>query len=147
VDSLTYLDPSEREGNKLPGSPASGEASLRTVDVVPRDSGLPAVLSERRDRLSLGVLARDNPGPAWVAREGGAPLLITPGAEIDAPAIRIYEVDPRRGHVEEAARIDRLSYTPILAVQAVVVGGRLFVAWLEPLGAASTIRMAVVPEP
>lgn len=148
--SLFYVDPSARTGDKLPTDPVSGDAWLRRVDASPAQGGA----AWSFDDAALGGLptVRDAPRPAWIARgqgnDGDRPaLLVTPGADVDAPALSVYTVDPAGGGAALATRIERLSSAPVGAIEAAVVGGKLYVAWLDVAEDASMIRMAVVPEP
>jgi hypothetical protein len=143
--SLLYLEPSERTGDKLPTDPVSGAAALRRVDAVPDPGGMTFTFSD----APLGEVApvRDAPRPAWISREGQPALLVTPGASIDAPALLVYRVDPAIGAATEAARIERFSSAQVGATEAVLAGGRLFVAWIDVSETAATIRMAAIPEP
>jgi hypothetical protein len=150
--SLLYFTPSERIGNKLPSSSGSGEIVFHDVLVAPVQRDPPWVFSDRRSSTppapgSLLPVVRDTPRPAWVTRGDKPPLLVTPGADIDAPELIVYVVDPESNSAREARRIARMSSAPLRATEAVVVGGKLYVAWLDGTEAASTIRMAVVPEP
>lgn len=152
--SLRYFNPSERIGNKLPSSSVSGEIVFHDVLVTPPDGTSPWGFSdEPLDRPpgslpgSLLPVVRDTPHPAWVSREGKMPVLVTPGADIDAPELIVYVVDPEHNSAREVRRIARLSSAPLRATEAVVAGGKLFVAWLDGTDVGSTIRMAMVPEP
>ncbi len=143
--SLLYLEPSARTGDKLSTDPVAGDASLRRVQAAPSGGDPPLTFHDE----ALGAVApvRDAPAPAWISREGGTALLVTPGAEVDAPSLVVYEVDPATGAAAEAARIERFSTARVGATEAVLVDGRLYVAWIDVTDAAATLRMAVLPEP
>jgi hypothetical protein len=141
--SLLSVEPSKRTGEKLPTSPVDGPASLHRTDHVlqgpPEGSLMP---------LKVGELkwVRDTPRPAWVSREGKAPIVVSPGKDIKSPTIGVYTVDTAAGTMELVASIERFSTSDVDAVAATVVGGRLFVAWSETANEAK-VRAAVIPEP
>lgn len=141
--SLTYIAPSPRAGEKLPTDPVSGPATLRKIDAPV--IGMPS-MSMETELATLGEI-RDTPRPSWVHREGAPSLLVTPGADIDAPSLFVHAVDPATGTATLVTSIPRLSSRAIDSVQAVLVDGKLFVTWLESDSDTSTIRAAVVPEP
>ncbi|MRG95232.1 hypothetical protein [Polyangium spumosum] len=141
--SLTYIEPSARQGDKQPTDPVSGPAELRRVGAPVVGDPMPPV------ETAIGALPglRDTPRPAWIGREGALPILVTPGEAFDAPELVVYLVDPASASVSRVASIPRLSTRNISAVHAVLTSGRLFVGWLETDEASATIRMAILPEP
>lgn len=141
--SLLYIAPAERLGDKLNISPVSGPAELRKVSVVDVGGALQA------SETVLGKLPtiRDFPRPAWVAREGKNAILATPGQDAFSPNILVYTVDPTTGASTLEHQIQRFSSRLIEAVRVLLVGDKLFVAWLETDAETGTIRMAILPEP
>ncbi|MDC3981203.1 hypothetical protein KEG57_11885 [Polyangium jinanense] len=141
--SLTYIEPSARQGDKQPTDPVSGPAGLRTVAAPVMGDPTPPV------ETSIGALPglRDTPRPAWIGRDGAKPILVTPGEAVDAPEIAVYLVDPASAEASRVASIPRLSTRSIGALHAVLTSGKLFVGWLETDETSATIRMAVLPEP
>lgn len=141
--SLLYIEPSARQGDKLATSAVSGEAELRKVTVV--DAGGSLQSSE----TTLGKLPtiRDFPRPAWLPREGKAAILATPGEDAFNPKLLVYTVDPQTGATNLIHEIDRFSHRLIEAVRILLIGDKLFVAWLETDAETGAIRMAILPEP
>lgn len=142
--SLMYLRPSARTGQKLPSGPVSGSAALHRADHV-LAGGPPEGIVMTAAVKELPAM-RDTPRPAWVARPGKAPLIVTPGSELGAETLGVYAVDLASGQASEVARIERFATSDIDAVAATVVGGNLFVTWAET-ASTTTIRAAVIPEP
>lgn len=140
---LTYLEPSERSGDKLETNPVSGPAKLLRVAAPVVGSPDPPAVTTIGELPTL----RDTPRPAWIERQGKPSILVTPGADVDAKELSVWLVDPASGSATIAANIPRLSSRTIGAVKATVVGGDLFVAWLETDADSATIRVSVVPEP
>lgn len=141
--SLLYIEPSERQGDKLATSAVSGEAELRKVSVV--DAGGSLQTSE----TTIGTLPtiRDFPRPAWLAREGKSAILVTPGDDAFNSKLLVYTVDPQTGATNLIHEIDRYSQRLIEAVRILLIGDKLFVAWLETDAETGAIRMAILPEP
>jgi hypothetical protein len=140
--ALSYIQPSARTGEKLPSGPVAGPASLHRLDYAVGGGG-GALTTVKLGDLPI---VRDTPRPAWVTRDGKPAILVTPGAEESAAALVVYTVDTASGGAAEVSRIERFGSTPIIAVTAAVVSGKLFVAWAD--GAeTSVIRMAILPEP
>lgn len=141
--SLLYIAPSERQGDKLATSPVSGNAELRKVTVV--DAGGALQVSES----TVGKLEtiRDFPRPSWVSREGKPAILATPGQDPFSPNILVYTIDPQTGASTRVQEINRFSSRLIKSVRALVLGDKLFVAWLETDAETGAIRMAILPEP
>ena len=90
---------------------------------------------------------RDSPRPAWIAREGKPAILVTPGVDLASPSIEVRLVDPETGSGSVAATIERFSSAPIGALGAALVGGKLYVTWVDTTEGAATIRAAIVAEP
>lgn len=141
--SLLYIEPSARQGDKLATSAVSGEAELRKVSVVDAGGSLQA------SETTIGKLPtiRDFPRPAWLARDGKAAILVTPGADAFNPKLLVYTVDPQSGAANLIHEIDRYSHRLIEAVRILLIGDKLFVAWLETDAETGAIRMAILPEP
>lgn len=140
-DTLVFLLPSSRGGSGLADDPVGGPASLWKATL---DEG--GALGEPQKIGDLPEV-RDTPRPIWIPREGKPALLITPGADLGAKTIRVFEVDEATGSATQVASIDRLAELPIAVLQAVVVGGRLYVAWVDESSNSATVRAAVLPEP
>lgn len=138
--TLVFLQPSKRGGAGLADDPVTGGATLWKVTL--DESGAPGQPAKISDLPEI----RDTPRPVWIAREGKPSLLVTPGVAIESKAIRVFEVDDA-GQATEVASIDRLAELPIAVVQAVVVGGKLYVAWVDESADSASIRAAVLPEP
>ncbi len=133
--SVLLLRPSQRTGEQLPSDPVEGQAEFG-----------------RHDNAGVTVLSklpgvRDTPRPAWVRREGGNAILVTPGTDASAPELLVYTVDEQLGDAAEVRRIKRFSTLPVAAVQATVVKGTLYVVWLEQGEEEAVIRAAVSAEP
>ena len=135
---LVYLAPSQRAGDQLPSDPVEGPATIGRVDVV-----TPTV----DDTLHELPGIRDTPRPAWIQREGKPSLLVTPGTDIASPTLTVLNVDLESGSTSVAATVERFSSLELAAVQAQVVGGKLYVVWLETGDDQAVIRAAVLPEP
>jgi hypothetical protein len=142
--SLLSVEPSKRTGEKLPTSPVDGPASLHKTDHVLQGQPPAGLLMPSK----VGELkwVRDTPRPAWVSREGKAPIVVSPGKDIRSPTIGVYTIDTAAGTMELVASIERFSTSDVDAVAATVVGGNLFVAWSETASEAK-VRAAVIPEP
>lgn len=140
--SLLYLQPSLRTGEKLPSDPVTGEASLHSLTY--SAGGGAGDLSGALIK-SLPTI-RDTPRPAWVARAGKPAILVTPGAEQSAPSLAIFAVDLATGSASQVAAVDRYSSSPVAGVAAAVVGGKLFVAWVDGEETAF-VRTVILPEP
>lgn len=142
--SLTYIQPSARTGEKLPSDPVSGPAVLHRLDHVTLGGDTPALVPS-----ALGELPamRDTPRPVWITRSGKPAIVVSPGSDLDAPSIGVYTVDPATGQTAPPLRIERFASSPIDALAAALVGGNLFVAWVDGGASTSTIRMAVMAEP
>jgi hypothetical protein len=99
--------------------------------------------------VTIGELPsiRDTPRPVFLARDHKPALLISPGADVGAPAISVYTMDTEHGVATPVATIDRYSTRNITGLAAAIVGGRLYVAWVEATSDEATIRARVVPEP
>lgn len=134
-DTLAYISPSDRAGQKLPDDPVVGNAKIVGVTV---PSGTPSTLVDLP-----GV--RDSPRPAYVRRGGKADLLVTPGSELGSPTLHVFEVDTVKRVANEIATIPRFSTLAIASVRATVVEGNLYVAWLDVSEDTATIRAAVLP--
>lgn len=143
ASSLWYLRPSARTGAQLPTDPVIGDAAVQRLDA---SQGSPSASFQDIKVTGLPTV-RDAPRPAWIPRDGKTGLLLTPGAELESPTLTVYSVDPFLGNLTELAPIERFSTSKIGATAAVLVGGQLFVAWLDAEQGGETIRMAVVPEP
>jgi hypothetical protein len=141
--SLTYIEPSARTGDKQPTDAVQGAAELRRV-AAPAIGDPAAPMTQVLGELPT---IRDTPRPAWISRAGAPAILVTPGEAVDAPEIGIYLVDPANGTAKRASSIPRLSSLTLEAVRAQLIGGQLFVAWVETDLTSSTIRLAIVPEP
>jgi hypothetical protein len=141
--SLLYIEPSARQGDKLATSMVSGEAELRRVSVVDVGGSLQA------SETAIGKLPtiRDNPRPAWISREGKTAILVTPGEDAFSSNLRVYTVDVQTGATNLVKEIDRYSNRLIKAVRVLLIGDKLFVAWLETDAENGAIRMAILPEP
>lgn len=137
ASQIVYVIPSERAGDGLPESPVEGGASLMMRAVDAPSSTLVA---------SLPVV-RDTPRPAWVARDEGRGLLVTPGADIDSPDLHVYDVDLATGAANEVATIARLSSLELGGVQATIASDRLYVAWLDVGEEGAVIRALVLGVP
>jgi len=135
-DGFVYVEPSERDGEKLPTDPASAPASLRRVAA----DGTDAVLGE------LPVL-RDTPAPVYLARSGSTDVVVSIGGLVDGPTIQVFTVDRATGASTEAAAIERFGTGSVSTVLAAIVAGRLYVVWVEENDAAYFIRASVLPEP
>lgn len=140
---LAYIEPSKRLGEKLATDEVSGAAELRFLSAP--TVGMPSMPMETV-LASLDPI-RDTPRLAWAHREGAPSILVSPGASIDAPSLRVYLVDLAASSASLAMEIPRLSSRTIDAVSAEVVAGKLFVVWLESEEDYSVIRARVVPEP
>lgn len=140
--SLLYLQPSLRTGEKLPSDPVTGEASLHSLTYSAGGGAgdLTGALIK-----SLPTI-RDTPRPAWVARAGKPSVVVTPGAEQASPSLTIYTVDGATGGASKVASVDRYSTSPVGALAAAVVGGKLFVAWADGEETAF-VRVVILPEP
>jgi hypothetical protein len=141
--SLLYIEPSARQGDKLATSEVSGDAELRKVTVV--DTG--GSLQASETTLGKMPMIRDFPRPAWFAREGKPAILATPGADAFNSKLLVYTVDPQTGATNLIHEIERYSQRLIEAVRVLVIGDKLFVAWLETDAENGAIRMAILPEP
>lgn len=137
---VVYVQPSQRAGTGLPSDPVTGPATIGRAEKV---SGQPTMITALQSIEGL----RDTPRPAWVARPGKPGLLVTPGAELNAPSLRVLSVDVATGETHEVATVERMSSLDIAAVQAVVVAGKLFVVWLDEGPDHATVRAAVLDEP
>lgn len=135
ASSVLLLRPSERTGEQLPTDPVEGPAEFgrHAATGVTVLSKLPGV--------------RDTPRPAWVRRDGEPAILVTPGTDASAPELLVYTVDETLGDATEVLRIKRFSKQPVAAVQATVVAGKLYVAWLEQGEEEAVIRAAVSAAP
>lgn len=136
-DTVAYITPSERGGEKLPDDPVVGSAKVQGVAV---PGGTPTTLVDLPS-------VRDSPRPAYIRRTGKSDLLVTPGAELGSPKLFVYEVDTVKRVSNEVASIERFSTLQIAAVKAVVVEGNLYVTWLDVSADTATIRVVVLPEP
>jgi hypothetical protein len=136
-DGLVFLAPSPRTGDKLPNAPASGPAHLRRSALA---GGDPVELGE------LPVV-RDAPRAAWAPRDETHGYLVSPGELVDAPSLRVLDVDTTSGAATEVAVIDRISSLEIGSVTAALVSERLFVVWLEVANERAVIRAVVLPAP
>jgi hypothetical protein len=96
--------------------------------------------------VDLGGI-RDTPRPAYLVRNGSPGLLVTPGADIAARSLRVIAVDPTSASATDVAQIDRFSEQQIGAIRGALVGGSLYVAWLDLTATSAVIRAAVIPEP
>lgn len=137
--SLVYLAPSKRVGDDaLPTDPVSGPSKLMRADL---DAGT--------GDESLGELPtlRDTPRPVFLARAGKPALLVTAGPALDAGSITVYSLDLAKGTATQALAIDRFATSDVGGLGAVIVDGKLYVAWVDTTSDTNTIRMAVVPEP
>jgi hypothetical protein len=141
--SLLYIAPSARQGDKLATSLVSGEAELRKVSVVDVGGAL------QSSEVTLGKLPtiRDFPRPAWVSREGKNAILATPGQDAFSSTILVYTVDPKNGASTLVHTIPRFSTRLVEGLRALLIGDKLFVAWLETDAETGAIRMAILPEP
>jgi hypothetical protein len=138
---LTFLQPSARAGNGLPDDPVSGGASLWSLAIDAQGMvGSPTKIADLP-----GI--RDTPRPAWIHRANKPALLITPGTDESADALSIYTVDTSSGATAKVATIQRFSTVPVGAVRGAIVGGKLYVVWLDASSDAATVRATVVPEP
>ncbi|UQA59624.1 hypothetical protein [Polyangium aurulentum] len=143
ASSLTYIKPSARTGDQQPTDPVKDPAELRRVTLPMMGDPGPHTDEKLGDLPTI----RDTPRPAWINRAGAPAILVTPGKDIDAPELGIYLVDPDTGATSLASSIPRLSSVSLEAVRAQLIGGQLFVAWVETDLTSSTIRVAIVPEP
>ncbi|MFO0617314.1 MAG: hypothetical protein U0414_32260 [Polyangiaceae bacterium] len=134
-DTLAYIAPSSRAGQKLPDDPVTGNAKVQGITL---SSGMPSTLVDLE-------AVRDSPRPAYVRRQGKPDLLITPGAELGASALHVVEVDTVQRVANEVATIERFSTLSIASVRAVVVEGNLYVTWLDVSSDTATLRAAVLP--
>gem|GEM_PF-5432315 len=141
--SLIYVTPSERMGDKLATSPVTGPSALRKVSIVDASGQLQA--SDAPINKAFPTI-RDFPRPAWVARQDAPAILATPGADAFSTNIFVYTVAPN-GTATLVHTIPRFSTRLLEAVRALVVGDKLFVAWLETDAETGSIRMAILPEP
>lgn len=141
--SLLYIFPSDRQGDKLATSLVSGEAQLRQVAVA--DVGGALETSE----VTLGSLPtiRDFPRPAWLSREGKTAIVATSGQDAFSPNILVYTVDPKNGDSKLVSTIPRFSTRLVEALRMLLIGDKLFVAWLETDADAGAIRMSILPVP
>lgn len=138
--ALVYVQPSPRAGEGLATDPVSGNATLWRVPI--DASGTPGTAQALGELPSL----RDTPRPVWIAREGKPALLVTPGAELAAPTIRVYAIEAGAG-ATLVAEVERYSSVPVAAVQASLVAGKLYLAWVDEQTDSATIRAAVIDEP
>ena len=122
----------------------SGPAELRKVTVVDVGAG---TLQTMETKVGTLPTIRDFPRPAWTTRAGKTSILVTPGQDAFNPNILVYTVDPQTGASNIVHEIKRFSSRLVEAVRAVVVGDKLFVAWLETDAETGAIRMAILPEP
>ncbi len=136
-DMLAYITPSDRAGGKLPDDPVTGNAKVQGVAV---PAGMPSTIVDLPS-------VRDTPRPAYVRRTGKSDLLVTPGADLGAPQLHVYEVDTVKRVSNEVATIDRFSALSIGSVRAAVIEGNLYVTWLDISADTATIRVVVLPEP
>jgi hypothetical protein len=141
--SLVYISPSARQDDKLATSRVSGEAELRKVSVV--DAG--GILQASEAVVGKLPTIRDFPRPAWVSRAGKTAIVATPGEDAFSPNILVYTVDPQTGASQRVHEINRFSTRLIEAVQAMLLGDKLFVMWLETDAENGAIRMVILPEP
>ncbi len=142
--SLLYIAPSARQGDKLNTSPVSGAAELHKVSVVDVGGGM---LQTNESTLGSLPTIRDFPRPAWVTRAGKTAILVTPGQDAFSPNLLVYTIDPQTGTSNLAHEIKRFSSRLVEAVRALIVGDKLFVAWLETDAETGAVRMAILPEP
>ncbi len=133
---LLFLQPSERTGEKLAEDPVAGPASLWRQ---PLAAGSSAV------KVGELPVIRDNPRIAWVDRSDNMGLLVTPGADLSAPTLKVYSVDELTAGSTLIAEIERRSSLTIAGIRAVVVEQNLFVAWLDVADDRAVIRMSVLP--
>lgn len=141
--SLLYIAPSERQRDKLATSPVSGDAELRKVSVV--DAG--GQLQSSEAVVGKLPVVRDFPRPAWVTRQGKPAIMVTPGQDAFSSKLLVYTVDPTSANWKLAQQIDRFSERLIEAVRVLLIGDKLFVAWLETDAETGAVRMAILPEP
>lgn len=141
--SLLYIAPSARQGDKLATSLVSGDAELRKVTVV--DAGGALQSSE----VTVGKLPtiRDFPRPAWVTRQGKPAILVTPGQDAFSSNLLVYTVDPMTASWKLVQQINRFSQRLVERVHALLIGDKLYVAWLETDAETGAVRMAILPEP
>jgi len=140
ASALVYVQPSARAGEGLATDPVSGNATLWRLPI--DAAGTPGAAQALGELPSM----RDTPRPVWIAREGKPALLVTPGTELAAPTIRVYAIDPGAG-ATLVAEVERYSSVPVAAVQATLVAGKLYLAWVDEQTDSATIRAAVIDEP
>ncbi len=135
-EDLVFVQPSERTGEKLAEDPVSGPATLWRQSI--EAASTPKKIGELPE-------IRDNPRIAWVSAGDGVGLLVTPGADLSAPTLKVYSVDELTADTTLLAEIDRRSSLAVGSVRAVVVEQKLFVAWLDIADDRAVIRAAVLP--
>jgi hypothetical protein len=142
ANSLLYLEPSERTGDRLSSDPVAGPAKLRRVDASQLGMGV-----EFHEVIAELPTVRDVPRPAWIARPGGDALLVALGETDSDLEISVYRVDPVTGESSLVASIPRFSELPVTALLATIVDGKLVVSWTDVGEEISTIRVAILEEP
>jgi hypothetical protein len=136
--ALYYIDPSRRTRDRLATDPVTGPASLIRRTLAGPGAGDQVV-------AELPPL-RDTPAPVWIARDGDA-LLVSPGADREAPELLVFAVDAATGKARVERSIRRRSTLPLLALQAAVVEDKLFVVWAEEGPAQVSVRASIVDLP
>lgn len=144
-NTLYYMEASERIGEKLPSGPVQGSARLRKVEHVVTGGMMQVDTLMKEGVMDLPPI-RDFARPAWVVREGKPAIVVTPGTDYKSGKLYVHTVDAAAKSAAKAAEIERFSQSNLDAIAAAVVGGKLYVAWLEVTSTA-TIRMAVLDEP
>jgi hypothetical protein len=134
-DGLLFVEPSPRQGDMLPDDPVAGPAKLYRRDFT--SSAKPELVGEL-------PTTRDNPGLAWVNLDSGKALLVTPGAELASPVLKVLSVDTSTAETSVIAEIQRRSSMDIGSVRAVAVGDTLFVVWLDVADDRAVIRASTV---
>ncbi len=135
-NGLLFVEPSPRQGDKLPDDPVAGPAKLYRRDFT--SSAKPELVGEL-------PTTRDNPGLAWVNLDPGQAVLVTPGAELASPVLKVLSVDTSTAETSVIAEIQRRSSMDIGSVRAVAVSNTLFVVWLDVADDRAVIRASTVP--